>query len=441
MQIKNLTPFDVLCYVALDKANLEHHVIAMKVGYRLLRGSDGKWSAVVMDDEPVALCLADDHYGEPNLSSVRQESDLAPCKPRCDFVLQATAWSPNGKPAEKWQIGVRVSASPLDIAPPEPPLPLNPWMPLSAEQERLWQQQKALHRQASKQPRVLMDKQLVVQGPSEFRKTVLSGWQRSCPKVTTEVPARWEHAFGGGCFISDPRDSNLPPLLNEVCFSNPLGKGWIEQRWLKLRKHLEKSQQNLIPAPQVEYPNDQLAQPVITSQPETNLNAQQMAQLAESYKHRSAGLGPVGRSWTPRLALAGNYDQHWLDHQHPGLPADFNFAYWNGAPADQQIEYLPPDARIETWNLTPPDLTPDGHLDVTLPGHRPFVLAYLDGGYALPLPMITDTALLDTEGMMLSLTHRTWVPQGMSVTQLEARFEVNPQAPLLRQEQPEQEAC
>jgi len=433
MNIKNLTPFDVLCYAALDQANREHHVIAMKVGYRLLRNSDGKWSVVVMDDNPVALCLADEYHGEPNLSSVRQESDLVPCKPRCDFVLQATAWAPNNKLAEKWQIGIRISAPPLEMPAPEPPSPLNPLMSLSAEQERLWQRQKLVYQQESQRPRVLMDKQLVVQGPSKFRKTILSGWQRSCPKAVTEVPIRWEYAFGGNCFIADPSDSNLPPLLNEACFSNPLGQGWIEQRWLKLRKHLGKAQQDVIPAPQVEYPDDQLAQPVITSQPETDLNAQQMAQLVENYKHRSAGLGPVGRSWTPRLALAGTYDQHWQEHQHPGLPADFDFSYWNGAPIDQQIEYLPPDARIETWHLTHPEQTPDGHLDVTLPGHRPFVLVYLDGGYALPLPMLTHTALLDTERMMLSLTHRTWVPQGMPVAKLEARFEVDPQVPLLRQ--------
>jgi len=441
MQISNLTPFDVLCYAALDQVSREHHVIAMKVGYRLFRNSDGKWSAVVMDDKPVALCMADEYHGEPNLSSVRQESDLAPCKPRCDFVLQATAWSPNGKPEEKWQIGVRVSAPPLDIAPPEPPLPLNPLMPLSAEQERQWQRQQALYRQTSQQQRVLLDKQLLVQGPNEFRKTILSGWQRSRPKAVTEVPVRWEQAFGGRCVIADPSDSTLPLLLNEACFSNPLGKGWIEQRWLKLRKHLEKAQQDLILAPQVEYLDDQLVQPVITSQPATNLNAQQMLQLAENYKYRSAGLGPVGRSWTPRLALAGTYDQHWLDHQHPGLPDDFDFAYWNGAPADQQIEYLPPDARIETWNLTHPDLTPDGHLDVTLPGHRPFILTYLDGGYALPLPMLTDTALLDTERMMLLLTHRTWIPESVPVTKLEARFEIDPQARLIRQDQSDQETC
>ena len=82
MEFRNLTPFDALCFSALDVRDDEHRVIAMKVGYQLTRQPDGTWHAVVMDGEPVPLCTADEHYGEPGRSSVFQESDLAPYKPR-----------------------------------------------------------------------------------------------------------------------------------------------------------------------------------------------------------------------------------------------------------------------------------------------------------------------------------------------------------------------
>ena len=74
----------------------------------------------------------------------------------------------------------------------------------------------------------------------------------------------------------------------------------------------------------------------------------------------------------------------------PGLPRDFDFAYGNGAPADQQIEFPPPAFRLELFNLTEPSLTPNGTLCVELPGHRAFVLLRLHNGAMLPLPMLTD---------------------------------------------------
>ncbi len=103
------------------------------------------------------------------------------------------------------------------------------------------------------------------------------------------------------------------------------------------------------------------------------------------------------------------------------------------APVDQQIPYLPPDACIELWNLSDPATTPEGHLSVTLPGHRALVLARLDNGALLPLPMVTDTLLIDTQAMALSLVRsRLWIPSDAPVRVVEARFETDPQAPLVR---------
>ncbi|MFK1438123.1 DUF2169 domain-containing protein, partial [Pseudomonas aeruginosa] len=86
MEFRNLTPFGALSYSALAPDGQEHPVIAMKVGYRLepVEGQPGQCRAIVMDEEPLPLCMADTYYGEPGASSVLEESDLAPFKPYCD---------------------------------------------------------------------------------------------------------------------------------------------------------------------------------------------------------------------------------------------------------------------------------------------------------------------------------------------------------------------
>lgn len=157
-----------------------------------------------------------------------------------------------------------------------------------------------------------------------------------------------------------------------------------------------------------------------------------MADVAAGYGYTPAGFGIVGRSWAPRLALAGTYDQNWEDHHWPGLPQDFDFTYWNGAPADQQVAYPTPDARIELFNLVDPRLSVDGRCDIQLPGHRPFVLLRMDNGVMLPLPLLTDTLRIDTDAMTLSMTHRISLPGTLGIRVLEARFETDPSAPIIR---------
>ena len=67
-----------------------------------------------------------------------------------------------------------------------------------------------------------------------------------------------------------------------------------------------------------------------------------------------------------------------------------------------------------------------------MPGHRPFVLLRLNNGALLPLPLLTDTLRIDTDAMTLVLTHRISLPDGLDIRVLEARFEIDPTAPLLK---------
>ena len=442
MEFRNLTPFDALCFSALGMDDQEYPVLVLKVGYRLIPIDEqpGQFRAEVLDEDPLALCTADRYYGEEGASSVCEESDLAPFKPRCDVIVAGHAHAPQGQPATQWTAGLRISAP---LAPPpniEVPLPtpLSPGERLTEYQLMEWQaaRQEAFKRRADAPRRhYLLDKQLKFTGPRQFRHSLFGGWQLSEPQTATCVPLRWEYAFGGSSVVPNPEhaiDENTPPyLLNEVCYSNPLGCGWIDKRQEDLGYQLDKPLRELR-APQIEPIDKPVWRLDRVKHPEDEPDARGMAQLAASYKNQPVGFGVVGRAWAPRLPLAGSYDEVWQRERWPGLPRDFDFAYWNGAPVDQQIEFPPPAFRLELFNLTAPGLTPDGTLCVELPGHRPFVLMRLHNGAMLPLPMLTDTLRIDTEAMTLALTHRISLPNHLGIRVLEARFETDPNAPLIK---------
>ncbi|MGK4007951.1 DUF2169 domain-containing protein [Sorangium sp. So ce1036] len=410
MECRNLTPFDALAYGALDASDEEHHVFVLKAAYRLAAGADGDAGAathrceLLPGDEAGRLHLRDEFEGEPNASSVRAESDLAPFKPRCDVLVRATAWAPGGRPAERWTARLRVTA------PEEPPPGVDPGGRAPAR-------------------RVLVDKALEVCGPRWFERAE-DGFRLTPPGPAASVPVRWEHAFGGRSFVPAP-EPGRGPLLDEVCFTNPVGCGWMEARYLGALKDAGAPLPDRVPAPQIEGPDRRVTRLVLASHPPHAVEAPRMAELAEGYGVGPAGLGCVGRAWTPRLQRAGTYDDAWVQGRHPFLPDDFSFAYWNAAPDDQQIPHPGPGLRVELVHLARPELARDGRVAFELPPHRAFALAWI-AGLPVPVPAALDTLAVDTEAMVVTCVWRALVARALGVQRMEARFEVDPLAPLLK---------
>jgi len=442
MEFRNLTPFDALCFSALDVEDREHRVIAMKVGYRLVRREGSNFEAVAIDDEPVPLCMADEYVGEVGESSVREESDLAPYKPRCDVMLRGMAYAPGGVAAPHWAVRIRVSEPvPEAEVSVDGPHPLAPGMALNERQrEELATARADAERRRSEASRVrpLFDKILRVTGPRQFQRDFLTlwrGWRLTKPEAAATVTMNWEHAFGGRSVVPNPehkRNAEQPEhLLNEVCFSNPLGRGWVDQRYFRQLGKAGQARPTSLPAPQIESADVPVQRLMFCKHPNGNPNAAQMAGIARNYGAAPAGFGVVGRAWAPRLAQAGSYDDAWLKNRWPYLPKDFDFGYWNAAPADQQVSYLSPVSRIELWNLVEPSSTTNGYVSVALPGHRPFVLMRFDNGYMLPFRMVLDTVVIDTERMVIACTYRIRIPSDAPVRVVEARYEVDANAPLV----------
>jgi hypothetical protein len=58
----------------------------------------------------VALVMADEFTGAPGYSAPKYESDFAPFKPRCDVLLNGSAYAPGGRPVTRVDVALRVGA-------------------------------------------------------------------------------------------------------------------------------------------------------------------------------------------------------------------------------------------------------------------------------------------------------------------------------------------
>tara|TARA_R110001599_G_scaffold185680_1_gene379943 strand:+ start:33997 stop:36165 length:2169 start_codon:yes stop_codon:yes gene_type:complete len=67
-----------------------------------------------------------------------------------------------------------------------------------------------------------------------------------------------------------------------------------------------------------------------------------------------AGFGPLGNTWKDRASKMGTYKSAWLKERWPWFPKDFDWAYFNAAPTDMQVEgYLKGDESLFFENLHP----------------------------------------------------------------------------------------
>lgn len=348
-EFRNLTPFPSHYFQTVDPGDRVYHVGVVRVTYNLRRvENDGTLSFA---DDQTPLATADEYYGEVNQSSVKWESDFAPYKPKCDVLLaNAVAVSPEGKPRDRWPVGVQVGD---------------------------WR------------------KVLMVTGPRQLERT-RGSYQLSEPEPAVEVPLLYEYACGGEtrfpevCPVGEDPQRWTPDVW-EVDERNPVGCGFRPRAWLKRAKPAS------VAAPQVE----------LFDRPYTG----------ES-DYPVCGFGVIARPWLPRRLLAGTYDQAWKESRWPGLPVDHDYAYWNGAPADQQIPYPEGGEIIRLHNLHESSL-----VEFALPLHRFYSLVRLDAGPMLPRPLNLDTLVFDLEAFRLMAVYRAVVAAEAGVRVIEARLQ------------------
>jgi len=189
MEFRNYTPFVPLTFESLDVNQNPFQVVILRGSFTIIPNAPLKPSP---DQQP--LVTTDKFYGEPNTSSVRFESDLAPYKPNSDIIINAHAHAPEGKASPQWLVSVQVGT---------------------------------LH------------KRLLITGARYWNYHFMRGWNISAPEPCTQVPIQYEYAYGGQWQHEQQTG---------VYEHNPLGKGYVNL------KYWDKSQP--IPAPCVMSPDD-----------------------------------------------------------------------------------------------------------------------------------------------------------------------------------------
>ena len=436
MDFVNHTGFPAQDFAGIDQYDQQFYVIALR---QTLEWDDESQLRYAERQEP--LCESDEYWGEQHASSVRQESDYCHFKPKCDVLVNATAHAPNGVPARSFGVRLRVRLADSDPPMPPPPQGLNQFMSPSPEALREWQ--KSLP-EGPVHGDVLIDKELQVFGPREFRRRSLLGrsvavlarfatlglanlppWILTRPTPALSVPLRAEFAFGGECRITadNPAAQRVPAkrratqaqvsmhaALDEqfsrktVAYAsldaNPIGRGFAVPWFIKATKAQR------VPAPQVELPKNPVT--------ERDFLACLKGKVGEDILARVCGGFGVRAKFHPqRMRLGGTIDDSFTTSEK-WLPDDFSFAVWNAAEPDQQTHFLTGGEVIELTNMcaagTPgTTLDPEGNtvLTLTLPSAECYVVIRLESGEFFTHAMAIDTVIVEPEGRRLSIVWRT----------------------------------
>ncbi|HYO65473.1 MAG TPA: DUF2169 domain-containing protein [Archangium sp.] len=209
----------------------------------------------------------------------------------------------------------------------------------------------------------------------------LGGVVASEPLPFLEMPLTFERAFGG-------QDDSRGPGLVATELRNPVGVGF--------HPHRSAAQIHNTPMPNIEL----LSQPISSPR----------------HHHEPAGFGCVGRSWQPRIAHAGTYDDFWRDNRAPFLPADFNSRYHQCAPADQQFPLFRGGERIRCVHMAEQAV-----VHYVIPAlHIPVRFRFLDG--ALDRIAVLDTITLEPHLGLAMLVWRASVPLRKKLTALQEIF-------------------
>jgi hypothetical protein len=275
----------------------------------------------------------DRHYADPMNTTVRFEADFVPYKLTTDVVLNGTAFAPGGRPAREFVAALEVG-------------------------------------KARKQVRVIGDRMC--------RHRAGADPAFGDPQPFTQMPLRYERAYGGVDVYTDPRVQFPYPR-------NHLGKGFAVGN--------TKAVVDGLALPNLEDPADLLTPDRVCCGRIENWPKQPIP----------AGFGWYSKYWHPRAGWLGilpadrpveqmmrkAYAQllpepaRKLYEENPLPTVDFRF--FNGASPGLALPYLAGDEAVRLTNLTP-----DGSLLFVLPGDKPAITLDLgDGPQAEPVVLHT----------------------------------------------------
>lgn len=105
MRLTNETPFESGWTMGFMPDGREAVVVAVKATYRL---RSEKGAPPILAEGQEKLREADEFGDDPATDAPRYENDFALFKPRCDVLVKAQAYAPQGRPTRRVDVGLRV---------------------------------------------------------------------------------------------------------------------------------------------------------------------------------------------------------------------------------------------------------------------------------------------------------------------------------------------
>lgn len=210
-------------------------------------------------------------------------------------------------------------------------------------------------------------KTLSVIGPRTWKKT-LFGAAFTQPEPITELPLRYEYAYGGR---NDKKE-------NDAFAANPVGRGYLGEG-------LKKTDQNEVQLPQIEDPGQPIKSP--------------------SDKPAPQGFGPIPSHWQPRQAAFKSLDEEKAAARLYPFSGPLPDTAYHSAPRDQWFDKpLHGPARLTLTGLS--KSLPEHQaleIDWTIPSLE---LLWKTRTTETPLSLKADTLIVDTEKQQLHLLYR-----------------------------------
>lgn len=195
----------------------------------------------------------------------------------------------------------------------------------------------------------------------------LLGSRPSEPRPFVSMPISYDCAFGGTDIETDD------PKRVATYASNPVGRGYYPLG-----------------------PGERLL-----GRPLPNTCEDGRPVMSRDGPYKPMAFGALGRNFSTRHPLAGTYDQDWSDHRVPYWPVDFDYAYFQAAPLEQQIPYPRGWEQVALINLTP-----EGRSTFRLPDMRVSATLIRHKGEDQLCEAVLDTILIEPDDCRLMLTWR-----------------------------------
>lgn len=167
LQFRNGTPFAGTILMMPDPDGIDSIYTVLKATFTV-----GEFLGLA--EEQVPITMAQQHYGEPGMTSIRVPSDVSLMKPGTDVLLVGHAYAPGGRPATEMDVSLKVGP---------------------------------------------VRKEVRVFGDRVWR--LGAGWSMSRPAAFDTMPLVWERAFGGTLVKGDDHQEES---------RNPVGVGFAATR-------------------------------------------------------------------------------------------------------------------------------------------------------------------------------------------------------------------